>query len=55
MRVLISDVLTNLTDSKKFHIGLAEISFKEHYRNHIRDFRNQHYEKSKNSRNIFGG
>ena len=47
MRVLISNVLTNLIDSKKFYLGLANTSFKEHYKNHTRDFRNQHNEKSK--------
>ena len=41
-----ADVLTNLNDSKKFYIGLADTAFKERYRNHTRDFRNQHYEKS---------
>ena len=41
-----ADVLTNLNSSKKFYIGLVDTSFKEHYRNHSRDFRNQHYEKS---------
>ena len=41
-----ADVLTNLNDSKKFSIGLADTAFKERYGNHTRDFRNQHYEKS---------
>ena len=41
-----ADVLTNLNDSRKFYIGLADTAFKERYRNHTRDFRNQHYEKS---------
>ena len=41
-----AEVLTNLNDSKKFYIGLTDTAFKEHYRNHTRDFRNQHYEKS---------
>ena len=41
-----TDVLTNLNDSKKFYITLADIAFKEGYRNNTRDFRNQHYEKS---------
>ena len=41
-----ADVLTDLNDSKKFYIGLTDTSFKECYRNHTRDFRNHHYEKS---------
>ena len=37
---------TNLNNSEKFDIGLADTAFKERYRNHTRDFKNQHYEKS---------
>ena len=50
-----ADVLTNLNDSEKFYIGLADTAFKGRYRNHTRDFRNQHYEKSTELSNIFGG
>ena len=35
-----------MNDSKKFYIRLFDTSFKERYRNHTKDFRNQHYEKS---------
>ena len=35
-----------MNDSKKFYVGLADTAFKERYRNHTRDFRNQYYEKS---------
>ena len=41
-----ANVLTNLNNSKKLYIGVADAAFKERYRNHTRDFRNQHYEKS---------
>ena len=50
-----SDALTNLNESKTFYIGLADVSFKESYINHTRDFRNQLHEKARNSQIIFGG
>ena len=47
-----ADALTNLDDSKKFYIGLADTAFKEHYRNHTRDFRNQHEKSTELSKYI---
>ena len=33
-------------DEEKFYFGLADTTFKERYRNHIRDFKHEKYENS---------
>ena len=39
-------VVNDSNDEEKFYFGLADTTFKERYRNHIRDFKNEKYENS---------
>ena len=41
-----ADVVNDSNDVEKFHFGLTDITFKERYRNHNRDFKHQKYENS---------
>ena len=39
-------VVNDSNDEEKLYFGLADTTFKEMYRNHIRDFKNEKYENS---------
>ena len=39
-----ADLVNGSNDEEKFYFGLADITFKERYRNHIRDFKHEKYE-----------
>ena len=39
-------MINDSSDEEKFYFKLAETIFKERYRNHIRDFKNEKYENS---------
>ena len=39
-------MINDSSDEEKFYFELAETIFKERYRNHIRDFKNEKYENS---------
>ena len=41
-----ADVINDSNDEEKFYFGLADTTFKERYRNHIRDFKHEKYENS---------
>ena len=41
-----ADVVNDSNDEEKFYFGLADTTFKERYRNHIRDFKHEKYENS---------
>ena len=41
-----ADVVNNFNDEEKFYFGSADTTFKERYRNHIRDFKHEKYENS---------
>ena len=41
-----ADVVNDSNDEGKFYFGLADTTFKERYRNHIRDFKHEKYENS---------
>ena len=41
-----ADVVDDSNDGEKFYFGLADTTFKERYRNHIRDFKHEKYENS---------
>ena len=37
-------MINDSNDEQKFYFGLADTTFKERYRNHIRDFKHENYE-----------
>ena len=39
-----ADAVNNSNDAEIFYFGLADTTFKERYRNHIRDFKHEKYE-----------
>ena len=41
-----ADVVNDSNDGEKFYFRLADTTFKERYRNHIRDFKHEKYENS---------
>ena len=41
-----ADVVNDSNDEEKLYLGLADTTFKERYRNHIRDFQHEKYENS---------
>ena len=41
-----ADIVNDSNDEEKFYFGLAHTTFKERYRNHIRDFKHEKYENS---------
>ena len=41
-----ADVVNDSNDEEKLHFGLADTTFKERYRNHVRDFKHEEYENS---------
>ena len=41
-----ADVINDSNDEEKFYFGLADTTFKERYRNHIRDFNHEKYKNS---------
>ena len=41
-----ADVINDSNDEEKIYFGLADTTFKERYRNHIRDFKHEKYENS---------
>ena len=41
-----ADVIYDSNDEEKFYFGLADTTFKERYRNYIRDFNHEKYESS---------
>ena len=41
-----ADVVNDSNDVEKFYFGLTDVTFKERYRNHNRDFKHQKYENS---------
>ena len=44
--IYIADVSNDVNSDKKFYLGSAGTPFKERYRNHRRDFKNEKYENS---------
>ena len=41
-----AEVVNDSNDEEKFYFGLADTTFKERHRNHIRDFKQKKYENS---------
>ena len=39
-------MINDSNDKEKFYFGLADTTFTERYRNHIRDFKHEKYENS---------
>ena len=39
-----ADLIYNSNDEEKFYFGLANTTFKERYRNHVKDFKHEKYE-----------
>ena len=45
-QLYVENVINDSNDKKRFNFGLTDTTFKERYRNHIRDFKHEKYENS---------